>query len=301
MSILANPIQLQRGLRNVFIEALMANSPLLLPSIATYLSSDGDRENLAWLGDVQGVSEFLGEVQFDGLSEASFEAINKKYTGGIQVKRDDLADEKTGGIAIRIQDLARRAVQYWDEMLVDVLVNGATYESYDSNALFSATHPARGSSGVQSNLVSYSGSSTANAQTDIGASIAALSNMLDEAGKPCNRGFRSIYVLAPPALSKPISEAVTAGVVANTSNVQFSGMQVEIITEPLLTATSAAEYYVGIKDLPVRGLILQEREPVTFEALEDGDVAFSKEVYSYKVRMRGIAKPGRWQRVVKVA
>lgn len=301
MSILANPIQLQRGMNSLFLQELMANSPVLLNSVATYLKSDGDKENLAWIGDVAQVAEFIDQVEFSGLSEAQFEILNKKYTGGISVKRDDLADEKTGGISMRIRDLARRAAQYWDEMIVSTLTTGTAVNSYDGEPMFSATHPSRGGSGIQSNLISYSGSTTANAQTDIGASITKLLNLKDEAGLPVNRGFKQLYVIYPPALHKPIAEAVTAGVVSSTSNVQFSGFQVELINEPLLTATSEAQYYVGIKDLPVRGVVLQEREPVTFEALEDGDDAFKREVYNYKVRMRGAAKPGRWQRVVRVA
>jgi hypothetical protein len=40
---------------------------------------------------------------------------------------------------------------------------------------------------------------------------------------------------------------------------------------------------------------------VSFEALESGDEAFKREVYSYKVRKRSVAGYGRPQRMVRVA
>jgi phage major head subunit gpT-like protein len=70
---------------------------------------------------------------------------------------------------------------------------------------------------------------------------------------------------------------------------------------PSARLSDGDDYYVGVYDTPVRALVWQDREPVSFEALEGGsDVAFTREVYRYKARMRGIAGYGKWQTACKI-
>ncbi len=312
MAIVAAPSQLLKGMQAVFIEALaeVAASSPVFDNAATYVSSESEDEDYAWIGDVAGLNEFVDEVQFAGLSDTSYTLTNKKFTGGLQFLRDNLNDEKTRGMHQRIMDLATRARQHSEKQLVDALINGDVNShpdlgggiGYDGVVFFSATHPARGDSGEQSNLVSYSGSSTANAQTDLGASVAALLKMKDESGEPLNEYAKNFYVAYPPTLHKPIAEALGAQIVSNTTNVQFAGFSWTLIQSARLEAHSAAEYYVGVNPPGgTKALIYQDREPVTLESLEDGDEAFKREVYSYKVRKRSAAGYGRWQRMVRVA
>lgn len=303
--IVYGPSQLEKGFKALFIEQL-ASEPedLLVREATTLVSSDSDHEDYAWLGEVASLSEFVDEVQFEGLSDASYALINKKYVGGLAVKRDDLADEKTGGLALRIRDLAQRASRYRSKLLVDALIAGTSTVCYDADNFFSATHPKRGKqTATQSNIVTQTGTTTALVQADLASAIAALYNFVDEAVEPLNESFSRLFICYPPALHKPIAEAVLAGVVSQTSNVQFSSESFSLIRQPRLTSTSAANFYVGISDALVRGLIYQDREPVSFEAQEgpDSDSAFLREVYRYKVRMRGRAGYGRWQRMIKVA
>jgi phage major head subunit gpT-like protein len=248
MSIVAAPTQLLKGLQSLLIEAL-ASAPKnpILETAATYVTSTSDQEDFAWIGEVSQVVEFVDEVQFDGLSDTSYELVNKKFTGGLQFKRDDLNDEKTGGMHQRIMDLANRAQRHAEKQLVDALTNGDDSTlgvCYDGGLFFTATHAARGKqTSTWTNLVSYSGSSTASAQDNIASSVALLLNMTDEANEPLNEYADEFYVIYPPALHKPISEAVNAGIVSNTSNVQFDGLKWKLIQCPRLTAHSAAEYY----------------------------------------------------------
>jgi len=310
----ALPQQLRKDVRSTFIEALDAGAATpLLDMCATYLQSQSDREDYAWLDEVPNLVQFVDEVQFQSLAEtaaAGFAAINVKYTGGLSFKRDDLADEKTGGMAMRIKDLAARAMMHADYMLADLLIAGTSADlvadgggqCYDGGALFSASHSARGSSGSQSNLLTGTGTTTAQCQADLNSAIAALYNLKDFSGKPVNRGFKQFCIVYPPALNKALSEAVGAEVVSQTSNVQFRNKQITMVQEPLLTADSETDYYLCIADAPVRGIIYQEREGVSLEAQEnpDSDDAFKREVYNYKVRKRAVAIPGQWRRIVKI-
>jgi len=316
MSVVAAPTQLLKGLQSTFIEALTA-MPVrnqIFDTAATYVNSTHDDEDYAWIGEAPQVSEFVDEVQFDALSDAEYSLINKKFTAGLQVKRDDLSDETTGGIRQRIMDLAARALRHSEKQLTDALINGDVNASvdqgggicYDGVTFFNATHPIRGKqTATQSNLVTYTGNTTAQAQEDLKNAIAALMNMLDEAGEPLNEYCDEFYVIYPPALNKCITEAISAGVVSQTSNVQFTGLRWTLIPAPRLTSDATNAYYVGCNcpGAALKALIYQDREPVTFEALEAGsgsDTAFMREVYSYKVRKRSVAGYGRWQRMVKI-
>ena len=320
MSVLHAPGQMIKGIQSILIEALMAQpSRPLLENAASFVPSISDSEDYTWLGEVPAMTEFIDEVRFDAILDAARDGstrsylrlTNKKYTIGLEIRRDDLADEKTGGLRQRINDMVSRGLDHVEKQLVDALTQGdvagdpdaAGGYGYDGVVFFSASHTARGAqTASQTNLITYSGSSTANAQANIASSVAAILNFVDEANEPLNRGLKDFYIAYPPALHQPISEAITSQIISNTSNVQFKGLNWTLINEPRLTAHSAAEYYVGVKAPGgTQALVYQEREGVTAESLETGDTAFRREVYSYKARKRSMAGYGRWQRMVRVA
>jgi len=296
------PSQLEKGFKSLFIEQLMMEPMNLIQDIATPLNSEANDEDIAWIGDVGPIEEAEDEVIFYALTDTSYNLVNKKYWGGLAVKRDDLADDQVGGLSIRVRDLAQRARRKPNGLLIDALTGGTTNLDFTGEAFFNATHTARGKASASnlSNLLTGAGTSTANCQTDLAAAVAALYNFEDEAGEPLNEGFSQLFVVYPPAMHKPLSEAVRAGVISQTSNVQFADHNIALIQSPRLTSDSTVDYYVGISDALVRGLVWQDREPVTFEANEQGDTAFLKEIYTYKARFRGRAGYGRWQRLVKI-
>jgi len=309
MSVIDTPQQNRKDVRGTFIEALARpQPPSLVDMIATEVKSQADKENYAWLGEVSALEEWVDEMPEGDMLEntdvdaAGYELVNKKYATALRFRRDDMNDQKTGGLNIRVRDLAQRASRKADALLIDALVAGTTATDYTGEAFFTATHATRGAqSSMQSNLLTGSGITTANCATNIASAVAALYNYLDEAGEPLNEVFRQLYILYPPALHKPISEAVKAGVISQTSNVQFSDQDIMLIKSPRLTSTSAVDYYVGIKDAEVRGLIWQDRESITMETNgPQSDSWVQQEQQIFKVRLRGRAGYGRWQRCVLI-
>jgi phage major head subunit gpT-like protein len=239
-------------------------------------------------------------VKYSPMSDATYQLTNKKYAAGLLIRRDDIMDEQTGGIALRIRDLARVAQRYSDRLLVDALED-ATSTGYDGVVLFSNTHTARGNqSAAQDNLLGTSGTATANIVADLNSVIAALGGFLGENNEPVNDGFRELWIVAPWALRNAFKEEVRAQIISSTSNVQFDDMKVHLHFEARLA--SATAWYAGVYDTPIKALVWQDREPVSFEALEGGsDIAFERELYAYKARMRGRAGIGKWHGAVKVA
>lgn len=301
-----NPAQLVKGARSIFMQQMAIEAPNLVDLIATYVKSESRSEDYAWMGEADVMEEATSpELVFTPMSDAQYNLPNKKYWKGIELKRDDVSDDEVGGFELRIREFAQKTKRFPNKLLTDALVNGTSAtlgKCYDGGAFFTATHPARGKAPAQSNLLSGSGTTTANIQADIAAAIAALSNMIGEDGEPINEGFQSIFIVYAPALEKAMEEAVYAALIANTSNVGNRRFKIELISNPRLTSVDANDWYVGIADSVLKGLIFQDREAATFTAQDNeaSDTEFTREVYRYKVRGRMAAGYARWQRLLKV-
>jgi hypothetical protein len=320
---MANPIfapqMLRKDVRGEFIEALMTpREQLLIERIASRMSSTSDKENYAWLSEVYDMDEFVDGMPIHPLTDTEltaetgsdgpgYEVKNKTYAGALIFRRDDLADEKVGGYQQRIRDAAVRALRKPDGLLVAKLVAGTTDTCYlkvgaTAEAFFSATHAARGKqTATWSNLLTGTGTSVAQLTTDIGSALTVMYTIPDEANIPLNRDYgRQIFILHPAALEVPMRTAVLAAIISQTSNVGFSP-SIELIREPLLDLDSAVDYYIGILDAPVRGLIWQDREGVRLEEIGEGSEMWTNlRQVEYAVTCRGAPAFGRPQRLIKI-
>ena len=294
------PAALTKGNLATFLRAMADQPATYTEKIATVVPSTSDKENYSWLGEAPTMSLVEGSVKGSAMSSVSYELENQTYASSLIVSRADVADQKLDQISIRIQQMARVAAQFVNKLLVDKLVSGSSDLCYDGAAMFSATHPDRGSGSTQSNLRTGTGSTTAQTASDINEAIADMLNFKAENGEPYSEEVSRLCIVAPPAMRKPILEAVNAQVISNTSNVMFGNMLVDFIFTGRLT--DANDYYVLNTGMPVRPLIVQDREPLEFVAQdsEDSDGAMFREQYAYKCRQRLAVGYANWQTAVKV-
>lgn len=308
MSVTYNPSMLAKGARATFIDGIMAAPDNWVPRIATYVSSDSADEDYGWIAEPKQMEEAVSgkQLPFQPLSDATYNLANKKYWMGLSVSKDDINDDKVGGLNQRIREMALVANKKPNALLTDALTGGTTAGTMPfsaTEAFFSATHAARdGEGGTQSNLLTGTGTSVAQIQADIGSAMAALLGFLGENGEPVNEGFTNVFIMYPVAVMFAFQEALQAAIISSTSNVRFEQFTFDQIPNARLDATSANDWYLGIQDVGIRGLVYQDREPVSFEAQDgnESDAAFTREEYRYKTRMRGRAGYGRWQKIVKV-
>lgn len=313
------PQMLRKDIHGEFIEALMLpRGQPLIEQIATVIPSTSDKENYGWLSEPAIMEEHMGTMPIHPLSDTGltpetgskdpgYEVVNITSAGALVFRRDDLADEKVGGYVQRIQDQAGRALSYPDVKLIEKLVAGESDTCYlkvgaTAEAMFSATHAARGSqSATWSNLYTGAGTSVANVQTDVAAAVAGLYNMTDEADQPLNRGAKKMFILFPPAMDKSIRTAIDAGIISQTTNVGFANVTFDLISEPLLTGTSVNDYYIGLLDAGLRGLIWQDREGVMLEEIGAGSEMWTNQrQIEFATTRRGAAAFGRPQRLIKI-
>ncbi|MFQ5429225.1 MAG: Mu-like prophage major head subunit gpT family protein [Phycisphaerae bacterium] len=294
---------LTKGVRSEFFNRLNA-TPAHYRDLSTRVVSTSDRETYRWLGTVPKVREWGSGRLAQGLRSESYSIDNLKYEATIEVDRDEISDDQTGQIRLRVAELAQRAATHKDFLIAQLLIDGETpgHDSYDGVSFFSASHSS-GASGAQSNLLT-AGAASANEptadefKTALKAAISGMLAFLDDQGEPILISSTGLVCVVPPTMLFTASEAINATVVGNETNV-LHGIA-RIVALPWLT--DPTKWYLLKTDGVVRPFIFQDREPIEFNALaEDSDEGFRREKFLFGVRARYRMAYGYWQFAVRVA
>ncbi len=293
---------LTKGLRSEFFTRFDATATHY-QDLASRIQSTSDSESYKWLGSVPKMREWGTGRVARGLRTESYSVENLKYESTLEVDRDEIADDKTGQIRIRIAEMAQRAARHKDYLIAQLLINGesAGYHSYDGVPFLGETHES-GSSGVQSNV---SGSYAADAdaptaeefKTSLQVAIGKLMGLSDDQGDPMATSAAGLVCVVPTNMYVAALEAVSATVVDSTTNTMQGAAR--IVPFPWLPA--ATKWYLLKTDPAVGPLIFQDREPVEFTALtQDSDEGFRREKFLYGVRARYRITYGYWQYALRM-
>lgn len=293
------------GVRSEFF-ARFAATPSVFGDLTTRMASTKESESYKWLGTFPQMREWGTGRQAVGLRTESYSVDNHKYELTCEVDRDEIADDQTGQIQVRINEMAAQAATHKDYLLGLLMQYGASsgYNSYDGVTFFNAAHSS-GSSGSQDNdLTSLAAAddavpTSAEFKTAFANAIAAMMAFKDDTGKPLPITPSGLAVLVPPALWFPAMEAMNATIISNTSNVLASMARV-IPFAYIPNGTTTQTFYVCKTDGVVRPFIFQDREPIEFGSLtENTEEGFKREKYLYGVRARYALTYGYWQYCVR--
>jgi phage major head subunit gpT-like protein len=292
---------LTKGLRSEFFNRFEA-TPTHFRDLSTRVVSSSDRETYRWLGTVPRIREWGSGRLAQGLRTESYSIENLKYEATIEVDRDEISDDQTGQIRLRVAELAQRAATHKDYLVSQLLINGETAgnNSYDGVSFFNAAHVS-GGSGNQGNLLTCDAQnpdtpSVSEFKEALKAAIAAMLAYKDDQGEPLLVSASSLVCLVPPMMLFTAMEAIYATVVGNTQNV-LAGIA-RVISLPWLT--DASKWYLLKTDGVVRPFIFQDREPVEFNAQAEGsDEGFRREKFLFGVRARYCMAYGYWQYAVR--
>ncbi|MCB9849134.1 MAG: Mu-like prophage major head subunit gpT family protein [Phycisphaerales bacterium] len=292
---------LTKGLRSEFFNRFEA-APAHYRQLATRVVSTTHTEIYRWLGSVPQMREWADGRLARGLRSESYSLENLKYEATLEVDRDEISDDQTGQIRVRVGELADRAATHKDYLIAQLLANGdqAGYLSYDGVPFFSASHVS-GASGTQSNVLSSSASVPSNPSSDEFRSslVAAVSRLLaqkDDQGEPMALTADGLYCVVPPNLYFPALESVNGTLAGGGTNVLDGAARV--VAFPWLTSTDT--WYLLKTNAVVRPFIFQDREPIEFTALaDDSEDAFKREKYLFGVRARYRMAYGYWQYAVQ--
>ena len=279
---------LTRGLRSEFFNRL-EKTPVHYTELATRIPSTSDSETYRWLGTVPKMRQWGTGRVAKGLRTESY---------SLEVDRDEIADDQTGQIRVRIGELAQRAATHKDYLIAQLLNNGgsAGFTSYDGATFFSNGHQS-GDSGTQNNDLTALAGDADNPTVDefkaaLKQAIATMMSFKDDQGEPSLIGAAGLVCLVPPTMFYTVLEAINATVINNTTNVMSGAATV--ISLPWLSDLSA--WYLLKTDGVVRPFIFQDRESIEFTALtESSEEGFKREKFLYGVRARYRMAYGYWQ------
>lgn len=296
---------LTKGVRSEFFDRF-TSAKTYFQDLCTRIPSNANMEQYRWLGALAQMREFVDGRRPKGLRSESYDVANLKYEATLEVDRDEIADDQTGQIRIRVGEMGQRAAMHKDYLLGQLLQNGGStgYVAYDGQIFFSAAHVS-GASGTQDNdLTSVAAAdnavpTSAEFKAAFQAAVAAMLGFKDDVGEPMNLGVSGLVALVSPALLAPAHEAMYATMIGSTSNVMPYIAQV--IPFPYLPdGTTTQTWYLLKTDGIVKPFIFQDREPIEFASLaERSETEFKYEKYLYGVRARYAIAYGRWQHAVR--
>ena len=293
---------LTKGLRSEFFNRF-ESTPTYYQDLATRVVSSTHTEVYRWLGTVPQMREWGTGRLARGLRSESYSVENLKYEATLEVDRDELADDQTGQIRVRVGELAERAATHKDFLMAQLINNGAGvgYEGYDNVPFFSANHVS-GDSGAQSNMITADASlptlpNTLEFRNSLIQAVSQVLSLKDDQGQPMSLAADGLYCIVPPNMYFSALEAVNSTVTNNTTNV-LEGVA-RVVAFPWLTDTT--KWFLLKNNGVIRPFIFQDREPIEFNALaETSDEAFKREKYLYGVRARYRIAYGYWQFGVQV-
>lgn len=293
---------LTKGLRSEFFNRLRKVTTHY-QDLATRIPSSTDAETYRWLGTVPRMREWGSGRLARGLRTESYSVENLKYESTIEVDRDEIADDQTGQVRVRIGELAQRAATHKDYLIAQLLINGATagYSSYDGVTFFNAAH-ASGASGAQSNDLTQAAAAGDNQPTTdefkgaFRQAVAAMMAFKDDQGEPMPSDGSGLVCVVPPSMMFTALEAMSATLINQTTNVLQGAARV--VALPWLS--SVTTWYLLKTDGVIRPFIFQDREPVEFGALaENSEDGFKREKLLFGVRARYRLTYGYWQYAIR--
>jgi len=199
---------LTKGLRSEFFGRFEA-APVRYRDFSTRVVSSGHSEVYRWLGSTPQLREWGDGRLARGLRSESYSLENLKYEATLEVDRDEIADDQTGQIRVRVGELAQRAATHKDLLIAQLLDHGAEagYHSYDGVPFFGDNHPSE-EAALQSNRIT-SGASVPHLpqagefRAALGQAITLILGLKDDRGEPMALNAEGLYCVVPPNTVTP--------------------------------------------------------------------------------------------------
>ncbi len=272
------------GFNTIFNKALGDYKPLY-PEIATVTPSTTDTETYAWLGDIPGMREWIGEREIQNLTASEYTIKNKSYEATIGINRDVIEDDRIRLWSSNISALAQNAAKNPDKLIFQLLADGFTAKCFDGKPFFSDAHKTGGR--TVSNM--------SHAKLSLDAYIAARASMMSLTNsKDEPLALVPDKLVVPPALEKEARDILVADFINGTKNT-MQGTAKPLVAPQLAGHDSA--WFLLCTTQPVKPLIYQERKKPKFvsKTNETDDNVFMSKQFLYGVDARGNAGYGFWQ------
>jgi phage major head subunit gpT-like protein len=209
-------------------------------------SSDGELNTYNWFGTVPTMQDVThGTVQLAGLLPDNFSLTNSEYQAAIEVERAAFERDKLGLIMPRIQQLGGEAARHPGQLIMQHVLNNNN--AFDGSSFFSNSRTI-GNSATIDNILTGTGTTIAQIQTDLASAKAQMRVFEDDQGRPMNLAGNTIMV--PPelddvmwrALNRSSGDGVNTPVMPVTPSGIWSASGYSVVVNPYLT--DANDWYL---------------------------------------------------------
>ena len=196
------------GFNTLFNRAFEEEKPLYT-EIATVTPSTTDSETYAWLGDIPGMREWIGDREIQNITASDYTIKNKDFELTVGVDRNAIEDDKIGLYNPSVQMLGQSAAMHPDELIFKLLAAGFSEKCYDGQPFFSDAHK------VGKKTVSNKTTAKLSMESDI-ATRAAMMSLTNSKGRALNLIPNVLAV--PPALEAAARDILVADYINGTKN-----------------------------------------------------------------------------------
>lgn len=260
--------------------------------VATKVPSTARSENYAWIGSIPRLRKMRGERIPKKLLEHTYTLTNEEYEASIEVKHADIKDDQTGQYGLQAKSIGESAKVFPDELIFETLLPGGfTSLCYDGQYFFDTDHPIGETGSTQSNKIT-----TALDATSFQTARTMLRKMKDDFGRPTLNRNLDLLLVVPADLEATAETILEALVNANGSTNTLKG-KARILVADWLGDTNNW-YLLNVAGI-IKPFVLQEREFIPFEALEEGSESnFMRKKNYYGTYWRGNAGYGLYQKAI---
>jgi len=260
--------------------------------VATKVPSTARSENYAWIGSIPRLRRMKGERVPKKLLEHTYTITNEEFEASIEVNHADIKDDQTGQYGIQAKSIGESAKAFPDELVFETLLPGGfTSLCYDGQYFFDTDHPIGETGSTQSNKLTVALDAT-NFQT----ARTMLRKMKDDFGRPTMNRNMDLLIVVPADL-EATAETIFEALVNSSGATNTLKGKARILVADWLSDTNNW-YLLNVAGI-IKPFVVQEREFIPFEALEEGSESnFMRKKNYYGTYWRGNAGYGLYQKAV---
>jgi len=260
--------------------------------VATKVPSTARSENYAWIGSIPRLRKMKGERIPKKLLEHTYTITNEEYEASIEVNHADIKDDQTGQYGIQAKSIGESAKAFPDELVFETLLPGGfTSLCYDGQYFFDTDHPIGETGATQSNKIT-----SALDATSFQTARTMLRKMKDDFGRPTMNRNMDLLIVVPADL-EATAETIFEALVNSSGATNTLKGKARILVADWLSDTNNW-YLLNVAGI-IKPFVVQEREFIPFEALEEGSESnFMRKKNYYGTYWRGNAGYGLYQKAV---
>lgn len=235
--------------------------------LATLMTSDTEEEIHAWLQQIPGLAEWIGERNGSTVAASAYRLANKDFNRDVKVPRNKFLDDKLGLYAPIFEQLGAHAAKFADRQVARLMKRGHIDEvgsrCWDGKPYYAPDHPIDPNTAGSGTFGNYLTNTDLN-EANFNDVLRRISEFTLEDGEPL--GLVATHLTVPGALRAKALKVAQAAIVvdsgAGVTNINQGVVEVRVLPELAGTATDNKSWYVSVCDQPIKPFLFQLRAAI---------------------------------------